>query len=294
MSQRWFADAGFPTRDRRLSDATDFRHLLLGDAENFAAGVLDGIHPSMDIQKRIKNQPTNHGMDWIPGYTEMYISGMEISHLIQGLLSARGWTQEDLAAAVVTKQNNVSRWLAGVEPRGKARDRIMELARESGLIEGEREGVTTIAIMGKVGAGAVIDPDHEQVPPEGLEQVELPIAIADDVIGFRVEGDSMLPKYGDGTVIVVHRGQVQSVTSLVGEEVAVLTYEGKRYLKTLKPGSARDLYNLESLNSSRAITGVRIRWASAIVAIIPPRQVRRVGRAKPTKAAARSQKGASR
>ncbi|MEY9358971.1 repressor LexA [Bradyrhizobium yuanmingense] len=247
----------------------------------------------MDIQKRIKNQQTNHGMDWKPAYTEMYISGMEISHLIQGLLSARGWTQEDLAAAVDTKQNNVSRWLAGVEPRGKARDRIMALARESGLIEGERDGVTVIAIMGKIGAGAVIDPDYEQVPPEGLEQVELPISIADDVIGFRVEGDSMLPKYADGTVIVVHRGQVQSVMSLVGEEVAVLTYDGKRYLKTLKPGSGRDLYNLESLNSSRAITGVRIRWASAIVAIIPPRQVRRVGRTKPMKPATRSQRGAA-
>ncbi|WP_410052824.1 XRE family transcriptional regulator [Bradyrhizobium sp. SZCCHNRI1058] len=232
----------------------------------------------MDIHKRIKRQLRNPEMDWNPEYTDMYIQDMKISDLIQGLLSVRQWTQEDLAEAVGTKQNNVSRWIAGVEPRGQTRDRILELARESGLIEEERRGRNVIPIMGDIGAGARIEPDYEQAPPDGFDQVELPFALgAEDVIGFRVLGDSMLPKYEPGAVIVVYRNQTRATQHLVGEFAAVRTSDGHRYLKRIMPSSKPNLYNLESFNGAvRPILGVGIVWASEIIATIEPRHVRSI------------------
>lgn len=284
VTERRLADSGFPSRDGRLADPADLGHLDLGDAEEFAANVLDCIHPYMDIHKGINNQPTNHAMDWICSYTEMYISRMEISHLIQRLLEVRGWTQEELANAVDTKQNNISRWLAGVEPRGKPRDRIMELARESGLIEEEVR--STVPIMGFIGAGAEIDPEFEQVPEDGIDQVELPFQYAGDVVGFLVRGDSMLPRYEEGTVIVVYREQTRSTISLVGEIAAVRTQDNRRYLKMLKAGGRPHTFNLESFNA-RPIENVRIVWASEVVGTVMPRHVRHIRRTKPAKVAKR-------
>ncbi len=180
-----------------------------------------------------------------------------------------------MAEALGAKQNYVSRWLAGAEPRGPMRDRILEMARELGVIELENEGRIVVPIMGWIGAGGDISPEYEQVPVDGLEQVELPLSLGDNVIGFQVRGDSMLPKYADGAVILVHREQIRGITSLIGDEVAVRTYDNKRYLKVLMPGKKEHTYNLESFNA-RTILDVRIAWASEIVAMIPPRQVRRM------------------
>lgn len=290
MTEGRLGDARFPARDGGLADLADLGHFDLRDAEEIAPDVPDSVHPYMDIQKRIKNQPTNRAMDWISRYTEMYICGMEISHLIQRLLDVRGWTQEELAAAVDTKQNNISRWIAGVEPRGKPRDRIIELARESGLIEDEVR--STIPIMGYIGAGAEIDPEFEQVPENGIDQVELPFQYAGDVLGFVVRGDSMLPRYEEGTVIVVYREQARSTISLVGEIAAVRTQDNRRFLKMLKAGGKPNTFNLESFNA-RPIENVRIVWASEVVGTVSPRHVRHIGRTKPSKTSARRQRSVS-
>ena len=59
------------------------------------------------------------------------------------------------------------------------------------------------------------------MPPEGLGEVELPFPIAEETIAFEVVGDSMLPKYENGDIIVVYRDQRHPLTSFYGEEAAV-------------------------------------------------------------------------
>jgi repressor LexA len=100
----------------------------------------------------------------------------------------------------------------------------------------------------------------------------------------------MLPTYDADTVVVVYRDKGIATTSLLGEVAAILTADGKRYLKRLMPGPKPHLFTLESLNA-RPIVGVRISWASEIVAIIPARQVRHIAKTKPLKPVSRSQRG---
>lgn len=204
-------------------------------------------------------------MDW--GYPASYNEPMQMKALVKAVLVSRGWTQADLAARLDTTQVTVSRWLAGAEPRGAMRDKLRALAEETGQLEGERRE-HTLPIMGFVGAGAAIDPDFEQVPPEGLQQVELPYPMAENLIGFQVRGDSMMPKYDPGEILVVAREQPMSIDSMLGDVAVVRTYDGRRLIKRIMPGPKPHTYNLESANAETMI-GVRLEWASPVRMAIP-------------------------
>lgn len=136
-----------------------------------------------------------------------------------------------------------------------------------------------VPLMGYIGAGAEILPDFEQVPPEGLRDIELPFPVPEELIGLQVTGNSMFPRYEDGDVIVVWREQRTSFPSLVGEEVAVRTFTGHRYLKQLMAGKKKGTFDLRSVNEENdVIPGVRLEWASEIYVTVRAAQLQRVAR----------------
>lgn len=141
--------------------------------------------------------------------------------------------------------------------------------------DGDSEAPTAVPVMGRIGAGATIEPDFDQVPPEGLYEVDLPFPMPGEMIGLEVDGESMLPKYEPGDVIVVWKGQRRDTTSFLGELAAVRTEDGRRYLKTIMRGAKRGLYRLESFNA-RPIEDVQVAWVGEINVIVPARQVRRI------------------
>ncbi len=142
-----------------------------------------------------------------------------------------------------------------------------------------------VPIMGRIGAGAVIEPEYEQVPPEGLGEIELPFPISGETIAFEVSGDSMLPKYENGDVIVVYRDQRHPLTSFYGEEAAVRLKTGERYLKTIERGKSPSMVNLTSFNA-KPITGVKLEWIGEICVTLPKAQIARMR----ARAAARERK----
>ena len=132
--------------------------------------------------------------------------------------------------------------------------------------EGGGKNQNIVKVMGRIGAGAEISPDEEQVPPEGLSEIEVPFPLPDNAIAFEVEGTSMWPRYDPGDVIVCLNRE-RDPADLVGWEAAVKTSKGHRYLKRLRPGARRGLFDLESHNDE-PIRGVRLVWASEVHSVV--------------------------
>ena len=196
--------------------------------------------------------------------------------MIERGLSKPGKTKGGLADAMGVRPGAVSELFSGI--------RLVK-ASEIPLIVEYLE-LDAVPIMGRIGAGAVIEPEHEQVPPEGLGEIHLPFPIAEETIAFEVSGDSMLSKYENGDIIVVYREQRHPVSSFYGEEAAVRLKTGERYLKTVERGKSPSVVNLISFNA-KPINGVKLDWIGEICLTLPRGQIARM-RSK----TARSRKGA--
>src|SRR4030081_3031788 len=198
--------------------------------------------------------------------------------MIERGLTKPGKTKGGLAAAMGVRPGAVSEILADA--------RLIKASEIQPIID--YLDLNSVPIMGRVGAGATIEPEHEQVPPEGLGEVELPFPMEEETIAFEVAGDSMLPKYENGDIIVVYREQRHPVSSFYGEEAAVRLKTGERYLKTIERGKSATLVNLTSFNA-KPINGVKLEWIREICVTLPRGQIERLR----NKAAPRARKGAS-
>src|SRR5215468_2246149 len=185
--------------------------------------------------------------------------------LIERGLEKPGKTKGGLATAMGVRPGAVSEILSGI--------RLIKASEITPIME--YLGLNAVPIMGRVGAGAVIEPDNEQVPPEGLGEVELPFPIEDELVAFEVSGDSMVPKYEHGDVIVCYREQRHPLSSFYGEEAAVRLKTGERYLKTIERGKGPSLVNLKSFNA-KPINGVKLEWIGEICLTLPRAQIERM------------------
>lgn len=200
---------------------------------------------------------------------------MQVSDILREIADATGWGQAKMAQSFHVSQGTVSKWMSDQQtPNLKQWNDVQAVIRRDPRLEHLRYQADTgsVAVMGRVGAGSVIDPELEQIPPDGLYSVTLPFPVPADMIGFVIEGDSMMPKYEAGDVIVVYKDQRQDITGYFGQLVAVLTEDGRRYLKKIFRGSTQGLYRLESFNAS-PIHDVSVVWVGEIYASLPATQV---------------------
>jgi repressor LexA len=180
-------------------------------------------------------------------------------------LERSGKSKGGLAKVMGARPGAVSEILSGI--------RLIKASEIAPMME--YLGLNTVPIMGRVGAGAVIEPDNEQVPPEGLGDIELPFPIEAELVAFEVSGDSMVPKYENGDVIVCYREQRHPLSSFYGEEAAVRLKTGERYLKTIERGKGPNLVNLSSFNA-KPINGVKLEWIGEICVTLPRGQIARM------------------
>ncbi len=174
---------------------------------------------------------------------------------------------------------NLKRAVQNGERRGITTETLVALApvlktTAAWLLEGAGdEGASpAVRVVGRIGAGAEILPEFEQIPPEGLFEINLPFPIPPESVAFVVEGDSMWPRYDSGDVVICGRSEVDA-HAITGSEAAVRTAEGKRYLKVIRRGSREGTFDLESHNAP-PIRGVTIEWAARILMILPGNQWR--------------------
>jgi len=119
----------------------------------------------------------------------------------------------------------------------------------------------TVRLVGRIGAGAVIDSEFEQEPPEGFDEIEIPYPVPAGAVAFEIVGDSMWPRYDPGDIVICWK-VAQTRTEADGWEAAVRLTDGRRYLKTIRRVS-KDRFDLISHNAS-PIRNVQIEWACKV------------------------------
>jgi transcriptional regulator with XRE-family HTH domain len=200
---------------------------------------------------------------------------MTIPDKLRAIMKATGKKQMDLAEYFTVSQSTVNRWLRGAEPEGARRDAINE-AYQQIVDDGPRQNSgTTVPVFGFIGGGAEIQPEFEQTPPEGLDQVWIPFELDEDLIAFEVRGSSMLPAYREGHIIVCYREQKKPLDFFYGLEAAVRTSDGRRFLKTIiRSGDGIDLHSF----NAEPIQNVKLEWIGEIFAALPKASVRHLER----------------
>ena len=202
---------------------------------------------------------------------------------IESRLEALGLSAHaaSLAAKKPDAIRNLRRAVQNGERRGVTTETLRALApvlqtTAAWLLEGadanaRMPATSPLRVVGRIGAGAEILPEFEQIPADGLyedgvHEIELTLPSSDS-IAFTVEGDSMWPRYNAGDIVICDDGE-HDPALIAGREAAVRTGDGKRYLKTIRPGAVRGTFDLESHNAP-PIRDVAIAWASPILLIIP-------------------------
>lgn len=209
---------------------------------------------------------------------------------LQAAMDAKEIGPTALGRLADESKQNIDRWAKGLrrlqpEDAAKLAPHLDTTVQQLLLLDevAEEHQKSIVPVMGNIGAGGAIDPDYEQVPDDGLSQVEVPFPLPAEMIAFQVRGDSMRPVYKDGHVVIVYREQKKPLDAFFGEDAAVLTEEGRRFIKTVMNGSSGSV----TLNSWNAdpLFDQRLRWIGEIFAVLPPASVRHVARS------ARAQRG---
>lgn len=149
----------------------------------------------------------------------------------------------------------------------------------SGNLTNER---ITIAVAGRVGAGAQVPLIDAYEKGDGLYHVEAPPQLKctgphTGYVAVEVEGDSMQPMYQPGDVLFYSRATHEGIASEdIGRPCVVEDAAGQAWVKLVKRGDEPGLFHLISLNpTSETRHNQRIKWASRVRLALPKDMVGR-------------------
>lgn len=144
---------------------------------------------------------------------------------------------------------------------GASLDEFMAIVAECGEGRVRRRTVPLIGFA-KAGAGGYFD-EAGFPAGEGWEQVELPGGVREGAYALQVQGDSMLPLYRNGDILIVEPGSPVRR----GDRVVVKTVAGEVMAKVLRRQSSKTV-ELASLNADypdRSFDRSEIEWIARIV-----------------------------
>lgn len=126
----------------------------------------------------------------------------------------------------------------------------------------QRRAAVPLLGFAQAGAGGFFD-DAGFPVGQGWEEIELPAGAGEGAYALQVQGDSMLPLYRDGDVLIVEPGaQVRK-----GDRVVVKIISGEVTAKVLASRSteAIELVSLNPAHPDRTVSTAEIEWMARIV-----------------------------
>lgn len=173
-----------------------------------------------------------------------------------------GWSQSQLAEKLGVVKQTVIRYEKGegLDNRSKVNEIEAVLSLEHGTLIDEEAISSTVPLVGYVGAGAIIIPIDDHAKGAALEEIRAPQGL--NLYGYvavRVKGDSMYPRYFEGEVIAFKR-EIDWSDDYINHECVVKLRDGSMYVKTIRAGSKKGFYRLDSFNAP-PIEDVEIEWA---------------------------------
>lgn len=123
---------------------------------------------------------------------------------------------------------------------------------------------SSVQLVGYVGAGAEIFGIDDHAMGAGLDEIELPSSAPPNSVAVRVRGDSMMPVYRDGDLIIYNQQlQGEHIVELIGKEAIVRLADGRTFIKTIAKGSNPGTWTLWSYNAA-PMTDALVEWAARV------------------------------
>lgn len=133
------------------------------------------------------------------------------------------------------------------------------------LIDGEEGGRAKVPLIGlaQAGAGRLFSDDGMPTGGPGWEEVEFPDFVNERTFALEVQGDSMMPLYRDGDVILVST----TVGIRKGDRVVIRTTSGEVTAKELKRRTPKhvELAALNPEHPDRVVPLAEIDWMGRIM-----------------------------
>jgi phage repressor protein C with HTH and peptisase S24 domain len=184
-------------------------------------------------------------------------------------LERKGFKQAAIAKRLRVSQPTVSRWRNGAEPKTVHRDKLLQLARDKGVLpQGEFIAIRGVPVVGYVGAGGTSDFSEGQGP---FGEARLPPkSVGRQTVAVRVRGNSMAPMLEDGWTVYYEDRKEHPTEDMFGKTCIVGLSNGPVLVKKLHRGNGSGRYVLTSLQASEApVLDAEVAWAARISFIEP-------------------------
>lgn len=201
-----------------------------------------------------------------------------MENLIRKMRRARRVSQETLGAALGIRQPTVSKIESGESSVSLEQLHIIAETLGCRVSDLVHEPRPTIAVAGRVGAGAQVPLVDAYTKGDGLYHVACPTEISPHgVVAVEVEGDSMIPTYHAGDVLFFSRATHEGVpVEDIGRICVCEDAEGMAWVKYITTGTSPGLFNLISLNPLIPNKlDQRLKWAARVRLALPAELVER-------------------
>ena len=181
-----------------------------------------------------------------------------------------GWTMAELSRRSGVGYDSLNKYMRGDvdNPRGPALAKLAKALDVSveWLKVGDG-GVMTLPVVGYIGGGAEFHAIDDNAKGGGIDTITAPPGCADDSVAVQIRGDSMMPVYNDGDILV-YSDRRYDAESFFNKRCIVGLADGRILVKTLTRGSQDGLFTLISFNAA-PIIDVVIEWVGKIEWVQP-------------------------